>query len=173
MATFKPEQRTNTKTVRHINYTCGPKRYAELEMIAQKAGVSLKELLRQMVDFSLSNMEHKLMEKMLFVNALALNVANASDDDLQAAWHSYAGQISYHHADDSGKEWGSAAALMPRAREIESEIRRRGLERPTGQYLMSASDRIDWLTGGWEPGWAFKKVATSTPDALEAKGGER
>lgn len=58
MATFKPEVRTNAKTVRHINYTCGPNRYAELEVIAKKAGISLKELLRQMVDFALANMEH-------------------------------------------------------------------------------------------------------------------
>ena len=56
-ATFRPEPRTNAKTVRHINYTCGPIRYAELEAIAQTHGIPLKELLRQMVDFSLANME--------------------------------------------------------------------------------------------------------------------
>jgi hypothetical protein len=51
MSVFKPEPRTNVKTVRHINYTCGPERYAALEAIAKSAGVGLKELLRQMVDF--------------------------------------------------------------------------------------------------------------------------
>jgi hypothetical protein len=58
-AVFKPEPRTNTKTVRHINYTCGPQRYAELEAVAKAAGISLKELLRQMVDFALANMERR------------------------------------------------------------------------------------------------------------------
>ncbi len=79
-----------------------------------------------------------------FMEALATNIAEADDDRLQAAWHAYAGQISYHHADDSAKEWGQATALMPRARDIETEIKRRGLPRPTGQYLMSDRDRIEW-----------------------------
>lgn len=81
---------------------------------------------------------------MLFINALALNIADAGDDDLVAAWHAYACQISYHHADDSAKEWGQATALMPRAREIETEIKRRGLPRPTGNYLMAGRNRIEW-----------------------------
>lgn len=84
------------------------------------------------------------MERMTFLNAKAVDIASASDADLQAAWHAYAGQISYHHADDSGGEWGLASGLMPRAREIETEIKRRGLPRPTGQYLMAGRDRIDW-----------------------------
>lgn len=52
---FRPEPRTSVKSVRHINYTCGPSRYAELEGIAKDAGVSLKELLRQMVDFAVAH----------------------------------------------------------------------------------------------------------------------
>lgn len=56
-AVFKPEPRSTVKSVRHINYTCGPDRYAMIEKIAADAGVSMKELLRQMVDFSLANME--------------------------------------------------------------------------------------------------------------------
>lgn len=97
------------------------------------------------------------MERMAFTLASSLDLPAADDDVLIAAWHSYASQISYHHADDSGKEWGSAAALMPKAREIETLIRDRGLERPTGEYLMSAGDRIDWDTGLWSPGWDWKK----------------
>ena len=52
---FRPEPRTNVKAVRHINYTCGPHRYAELEAIAKGSGISLKELLRQMVDFAVAH----------------------------------------------------------------------------------------------------------------------
>jgi hypothetical protein len=89
----------------------------------------------------------------------AFDIATASDDDLVQAWRAYADKISYHHADDSGKEWGLALAIMPRAREIETTIRQRGLGRPTGQYLMSADERIDWDTGDWSPGWTFKKLA--------------
>src|SRR5690606_21651324 len=43
------------KAVRHINYTCGPSRYAELEGVAKDAGTSLTELLRQMVDFAVAH----------------------------------------------------------------------------------------------------------------------
>ena len=54
---FKPEARTAVKSVRHINYTCGPKRYAQLQVIAKTANISMKELLRQMVEHALENME--------------------------------------------------------------------------------------------------------------------
>jgi hypothetical protein len=97
------------------------------------------------------------MERMHFPEAKALPLDTATDEQLIAAWHSCASTISYHHADDSGKEWGLAKAIMPRAREIEQAIRQRGLERPTGEYLMSAGDRIDWETGEWSPGWDWKK----------------
>lgn len=53
---FAPQSQTNVATVRHINYTCSPEKYAALEKVANKAKVSLKELLRQMVEFSLQNM---------------------------------------------------------------------------------------------------------------------
>ena len=96
-------------------------------------------------------------DRMLFVEAIGVNPKTASDTDLVRAWHSYANQISYHHADDSGKEWGSASALMPRARQFEGEIRNRGLERPVGAYLMSRGNRIDWETGDWSPGWDWEQ----------------
>lgn len=56
-AKFRPQPRTKERTMRRVNYTCSPDRYSELEYIAQKHAVSLKELLRQMVDFSLSHMD--------------------------------------------------------------------------------------------------------------------
>lgn len=56
MEKFAPQSQTKVDSVRHINYTCSPERYAELETVADKASVSLKELLRQMVEFSLRNM---------------------------------------------------------------------------------------------------------------------
>lgn len=55
MGAFKPEPRTNIKTVRHINYTCGPGRYAELQAMAEEHKIGLKELLRQMVDYALAH----------------------------------------------------------------------------------------------------------------------
>lgn len=95
---------------------------------------------------------------MPFTEAKALPIDTATDEQLVAAWHSCASTISYHHADDSGKEWGLANAIMPRAREIEQAIRERGLERPTGDYLMTENDRIDWDTGTWSPGWYYAKL---------------
>jgi hypothetical protein len=95
---------------------------------------------------------------MLFKDAEALDLDSASDADVTAAWHAYAGQISYHHADDSGKEWGLASVMKPGARAIERELRNRGLDRPTGQYLMDNNDRIDWETGEWSRGWHWKKL---------------
>lgn len=53
---FAPQSQTKVKTVRHINYTCSPERYAELEKIAKRHSVGLKELLRQMVEFSIKAM---------------------------------------------------------------------------------------------------------------------
>ena len=99
------------------------------------------------------------MTRIDFTEAAALNIEAATDEQLMGAWHAYARQISFHHADDSGREWGSARNLMPRARDIEGEIRRRGLPRPTGEYLMGDNDRIDWETGEWSRGWAHKKRA--------------
>ncbi len=55
-AIFRPQPRTNGRVVRHINYTCSPEKYEELETIAARYSVSLKELLRQMVEFSLKSM---------------------------------------------------------------------------------------------------------------------
>ena len=98
------------------------------------------------------------MEIMPFKRAASLDIAAASDDEIVAAWHTSARQISHHHADDSGKEWGLAEAIMPRAREIEQAIRERGLDRPTGDYLMMENDRIDWDTGTWSPGWYYAKL---------------
>lgn len=56
-APFKPDARTRVGTIHHINYTCGPEKYAQLQQIAKAHGVTLKELLRQMVEYALANME--------------------------------------------------------------------------------------------------------------------
>lgn len=63
---------------------------------------------------------------------------------LELAWHRAAGIISFHHADDSGKEWGKAKALKPLLNELEQQIKAYGGERPTGDYLLGAGFRIDW-----------------------------
>ncbi len=93
--------------------------------------------------------------------AIAANPSEAADDHLEPAWKAYAGKISYHHADDSTKEWHLATALMPSARAIEVEMRKRGLPRPTGEYLLSKGERIDWETGEWSRGWDYKKAKAS------------
>lgn len=98
------------------------------------------------------------MSQMEFTDAEALDLTTASDDQLSDAWHVYAGRISFHHADDTGSEWGRAKALMPRARAIEVEMRNRGLARPAGDYLISFDDRIDWETGQWSAGWHYRKL---------------
>lgn len=82
-----------------------------------------------------------------FVDARSLaqgGLRKLSDHQLQRCWHSYALQISYHHADDSGREWDLVPAMVPTIKAIETEIKRRQLPRPTGEYLMSNYERIDW-----------------------------
>ena len=63
---------------------------------------------------------------------------------LESLWHDTAGLISYHHADDSGKEWGQADALKPLLLELERQIKSYGGKRPTGQYLLGFGFRIEW-----------------------------
>lgn len=102
-----------------------------------------------------------------FKQAENVVLAFASDNELVEAWHAYAARISFHHADDSGREWKVAGPLMERARQIEQTIRLRRLPRPSGaHYLLSEDSRIDWETGEWEPGWCWKKAQR----AAEAKG---
>lgn len=95
---------------------------------------------------------------MQFPAAAELDIASACAAELIGAWHAYACRISFHHADDSGGEWQLVWPLAARARLIEMEMRNCGLDRPTGQYLMTAGDRIDWETGEWSPGWDWKKA---------------
>ena len=106
-------------------------------------------------------------DRMSFKAAAALDIVTASDVDLARAWHAYASQISFHHADDSGKEWGMASKLAEQAREIEREIRARKEPRPEGQYLISKGERIDWETGKWSPGWDWKKARDEATEALQ------
>lgn len=103
------------------------------------------------------------MERMPFNLASSLDLPAADDEILIAAWHSYASQISYLEADDHGGDWKGVPPLAARAREIEKLIRDRGLERPTGVYLLSAGDRIDWETGDWSPGWQWKRLQQEIP----------
>jgi hypothetical protein len=100
-------------------------------------------------------------ERMSYTTAKELDLATASDADLVAAWHSYAGMASYLRADDCGSDWKLAPPIIARAREIETHIRARGGPRPTGTYLMTDDDRIDWETGEFSPGWHWKKQAAS------------
>lgn len=64
--------------------------------------------------------------------------------ELEALWHRTAGLISYHHADDSGKEWGQATALKPLLLELERQIKSYHGKRPTGEYLLDRTFRIEW-----------------------------
>lgn len=64
---------------------------------------------------------------------------------LEAMWAETAGIISYHHADDSCKEWGSATALKPLLLELERQIKAYRGGRPNGSnYLLGHGFRIDW-----------------------------
>lgn len=63
---------------------------------------------------------------------------------LEALWHSTASLISYHHADDSTKEWGRASALKPLLLELERQIKSYGGARPAGDYLLGGGFRIEW-----------------------------
>lgn len=103
------------------------------------------------------------MERMPFNLAASLDLPTADDDVLIAAWHSYAGQISYLNADDYGGDWKKVPPLAERAREIEKLIHGRGLERPTGEYLLSDGNRIDWETGDYSPGWYYAKLKAGRP----------
>ena len=65
--------------------------------------------------------------------------------ELEALWHSTAGLISFHHADDTSREWGRARALKPLLLELESQIKSYGGERPDGSpYLLGFGFRIEW-----------------------------
>lgn len=63
---------------------------------------------------------------------------------LESLWQDTAGLISYHHADDTAKEWGQAEALRPLLLELERQIKAYGGARPTGEFLLDRSFRIDW-----------------------------
>lgn len=96
-------------------------------------------------------------QAMPYIEAKAIDIATATDDVLTSAWHSHASYISYLEADDYGGDWKMVPPVALRARAIETEMHKRGLDRPTGQYLMTENDRIDWETGQWEAGWHWKK----------------
>lgn len=65
---------------------------------------------------------------------------------MEAMWHSTASVISYHHADDSTKEWCFANDLQPLILELERQIKSFGGARPTGNYLLGMGFRIEWPT---------------------------
>ena len=66
-------------------------------------------------------------------------------EKVEGLWHDTASMISFHHADDSGKEWGHARAMKPLLLALETEIKRRGGKRPDGsKYLIAGNDRIEW-----------------------------
>lgn len=110
-----------------------------------------------------------MSEPMLYRDAANLEIATASDMDLIAAWHSHASYISHLNADDYGGDWKLVPAVAERARQIEVAARDRGLNRPSGNYLMSNNDRIDWETGEFSPGWYYKKlaIAKANPSLLD------
>lgn len=106
-----------------------------------------------------------MTDRMPYNEAHAVDIATATDEVLTAAWHSHASYISYLEADDYGQDWKLAPPIRERARAIEVEMRKRGLERPNGQYLLSGNDRIDWETGEYSPGWFYKKQAEKAKEA--------
>lgn len=68
-------------------------------------------------------------------------------DRCEALWHDTAKIISYHHADDSAKEWSFARDLQPLILALEKQIKDFGGQRPNGSnYLLGHGFRIDWPT---------------------------
>ena len=57
MEKFVPQKKLKKADYRNIGYRCTSEKYERLEKVAAAHDVSLKELLRQMVDFALENME--------------------------------------------------------------------------------------------------------------------
>jgi type IV secretory pathway ATPase VirB11/archaellum biosynthesis ATPase len=53
---FNPTKVVTAKERRNIKIEVGPERYAQLQGIAAKRGISLKELVRQAVDYAIDQM---------------------------------------------------------------------------------------------------------------------
>lgn len=57
------------------------------------------------------------------------------DSGVLQVYDAYASQISYHHADDSGREWGLVAQYRPGLDAAKAELDRRGIAVPKGYLL--------------------------------------
>ena len=53
---FTPTKAPAVKLLRNVKLEVSPERYAELQAIATAHGVSLRELLRQSVDYAIANL---------------------------------------------------------------------------------------------------------------------
>lgn len=67
-----------------------------------------------------------------------------ADSELLTQWHDLAGRISFYFSDHRGVDWDKAAPLIAKAKEVERQIKARGLPRPDGAYLLGPNDRIAW-----------------------------
>ncbi len=54
---FNPSKKDTVNERRNIKIEVGPERYAELQEIARVKGISLKELVRQAVDYAIADMK--------------------------------------------------------------------------------------------------------------------
>jgi DNA-binding winged helix-turn-helix (wHTH) protein len=54
---FVPVKKIKEKEARNINYQCTQSKYDELEDLAKQSGISVSELLRQMIDFALASVQ--------------------------------------------------------------------------------------------------------------------
>lgn len=54
---FNPTKTVTVKERRNIKIEVGPERYAELQAIAAARNISLKELIRQAVDYAIADMK--------------------------------------------------------------------------------------------------------------------
>ena len=82
-----------------------------------------------------------------YAEPLSGNPSALDDVTLLEVWRAYASTISYHHADDSGKEWGRASILQRKFTPLDAEVLKRGLDRPDGK---------NWLIDGHA--WADAKA---------------
>ena len=77
------------------------------------------------------------------MEAQAIDLPTATDEDLRGVWSTLAGWISREHV-EYGVQACASDNLVFCFQATEREMKRRGLPRPTGDYLLATGDRIEW-----------------------------
>ena len=78
------------------------------------------------------------------MQAQTIDLPTATDEDLRGAWNALAGRISSEHV-EHGLQACAADTHVFCFQATEREMKRRGLPRPSGNYVLTAHDRIAWV----------------------------